>query len=156
IGCDDAADPAVEPLGLAGDEVVGGLAAFFRIAPVDLEVGRIGTPENLRPVLAGGPAGAVFLDVGQAAREFESGARIDAAREILERLLRRVDELDLTARAALERFLGRDPDVVDRFARIVRALLAFGRERDEEARVEAPRASRRRDPVAEVREISRG
>jgi hypothetical protein len=45
---------------------------------------------------------------------------------------------------------------VHRLAGVVRALLAFRGESDEEARVEAPRAARRGDPVAVIGKIASG
>src|ERR671915_341129 len=83
--------PAVEALGLARDEIVGRLAGLLRIAPVDLEVRGFAAPEDLRPVPALRPAGAVLFDLGQRARVLERGARLGEAREILERGLCCID-----------------------------------------------------------------
>src|SRR4051812_2081518 len=71
-------------------------------------------------------------------------------------MLRGEHQLDLAALAALERLARRDPQVVHRLVGVVASLLALRRGGDEEARVEAARASRRGDPVAEVGELARG
>jgi hypothetical protein len=105
---------------------------------VDLEIGRIGPAEDLRPVLALRPAGAVFFDLGQRADVIERSARLGKARKILQRYLRRVHKLYFPARAALEGFARRGPDVVYGFSCVVRAPLPLGCNRYEEARVEAP------------------
>ena len=84
--------------------------------------------------------------------------RIAGSGEILqlrERLARGMHQLDLAARAALERLARRDPQRVHGLARIVRALLSVGRQGDKKARVEAPRAARRGDPVTTVGELAR-
>src|SRR5205823_15044376 len=65
------------------------------------------------------------------------------------------DQLDLAARGALERLVRRNPECVHRFRRVVRRLLPLRRKRDEEARIEAPRAAGRRHPVADVAELTR-
>src|SRR6185503_17800207 len=65
------------------------------------------------------------------------------------------NEFDLAALAALERIARADPGAVHGFRAIVRAILAFGRAGDEEARAEAPRPSRGRDPVAVVGDVLR-
>ena len=105
---DEARDVAVELLRDARDEVVGRLAGFLRIAPVDLEVRRVGAAEQLRPFAPVRPAGAVDLDVLQRARRTRSAARGSAKRrEVLQRCPASRDHFDLAPLAARERFLRR-------------------------------------------------
>ncbi len=155
VRCNQARHPAIELLRLAGDQVVGGGAGLFRVAPVGLEVLRVGAAENLLAFSSEGATRPVLLDLFQRAH---MAHRLGGGGEVLqlgERLARRVHQLDLAARAALERLARRDPQRVHHLARIVRALLAVGGARDEKARVEAPCPARRRDPVAAVGELAR-
>ena len=152
---DEPRHPAIEALGLAGDQIVGRRAGLLRVAPVDLVVLRVDAAEHLLAFPAEGEAGAVLLDLLQRAHVAQ---RLAGAREVLELaqdLASRVHQLDLAARGTLERFARRDPDVVHRFGGVVRGELALGRHRDEKARVEAPRAAGRRDPVAAIGELGR-
>jgi hypothetical protein len=121
---------------------------------VNLEIGRVGAAENLRPLFALRPAGAVLFHIGQRACVLEGLANVWKPCQVLQRRLSRIHELDLAARGPLERFARADPDVVHCLRGIVRALLACRRKRDEKTCVEAPRAAGRGDPVPEVGEIT--
>jgi hypothetical protein len=93
------------------------------------------------------PAGAVRLHFLQTAHVREGIRRALERRKLSQRRAGGKDELDLLALAARQRFARRDPYLVDRFALVVRALLAFGREGDEEARIEASRRAGGGNPV---------
>ena len=151
---DEARHPAVQALRHARREVVSRLARLLGIAPVDFEVRRVGAPEQLRAVLALGPAGPVGLDFR--ARDHRLH-RLRGAREplqVVERGTRGEYQFDLATLAAIKRVSGSDPQLVHRFVLVVRAFLPFGRNRDEEARVEAPRRAGRGDPVAVVGQLA--
>ena len=122
---------------------------------MDLEVRRVGAAEDLRPVLALRPAGAVLVDLGQRARVLEGGARLGEAREVAQR--RAASRSPARSRLRAPRSSA-SRGVIQTSCTVSVAScepsLALGRERDEEARVEAPRAARRGDPVAEVGELA--
>ena len=120
---------------------------------MDLEILRIGAAEDLLALLAKRDAGTVFLDFVQRTHMAQRLARGGEVLQHAERVARGVHQLDLAAGAALERLARCDPKRMHGFVRVVRALLAFRRDGEEEARIEAPRASRRRDPVAEIGEL---
>src|SRR5262249_56319999 len=102
-GSDEPGDMAVEAVGEAGQEVVARLAAFLRIAPVDLEVGRVAAAEDARALASLRPAGAVGRNLDEAHGVLERRARLGEAREIRKGLARGVDQLDLAAVGPLER-----------------------------------------------------
>ncbi len=156
VGRGDARHQPVEALRDAGLDDEAGGAFFFRIAPVDLEVGRIGAPEQaLRALVVEGPAGGVHLDVAEAARVLQHVARRAKGGEVAQRAARRENQLDLLALVPLERLARAHPDAVHGFRAVVRALLARRRAGDEEARAEAARPARRGDPVAVVGDFLR-
>ena len=74
------------------------------------------------------------------------------ARQQLERLDRREQQLDRARRLPLERDPRREPVMVDRLAPVVHRLLMLGRGGDEEARVVAAGPAGLGDPVREIGE----
>src|SRR5262249_8110954 len=155
-GSDEPGDMAVEALGDAGHEVVARLAAFLRIAPVDLEVGRVAAAEDARALASLRPAGAVGRNLAEAHGVLERRARLGEARESRKGLARGVCRRGLAAVGALERLARLDPEVVHRLRGIVGAFLARRCKRDKKARIEAPAAPGLGDPVAIVREGAGG
>src|SRR5258708_699830 len=114
VGRDDARHVAIEALRLAGHELVVRVAVFLRVAPVDLEVGRIRAAEELRAFASLRPAGAVRLDFRRGERVLEAGARGGMLLEIAERLLRGEDELHLVLRPPPEPLAAPSPPLVPR------------------------------------------
>src|SRR5581483_2613493 len=119
-----------------------------------LVVRRIAAPEDLLALLAERDARAVFLDVGERAHMAHCVGDRGEWFQLAERVLGRVNELDLAARRALERFSRREPERVHGFRRIVKAFLPGWRGGDEEARIETPCPARRRHPMADVAELA--
>jgi len=122
---------------------------------VDLEVLRVAAAkERLRAVGRQRPARAVGLDFGFA-RVFQRVLGARKARHVRQRVLGGEHQVHGAARLALERLLRAQPEAGDQLGAVVRAVLPVRRQREEKTRVEAPRAPRRGDPVAEVGEVVR-
>ena len=154
VRCGEPRHVAVEALGDARLDDEAGVALFFRIAPVDLEIRRVGAPEQtLRAFMVERPAGGIDLDVAEALRVLERRLRRLDGSEVLERAAGRKDQFNFAAPAALERVARADPEAVHRLGPVVSAFLSRRRASDEEARAEAPRPARGGDPVAVVGDV---
>jgi hypothetical protein len=150
----EARDVSVEPLRHARLDDEARLSRLLRIGPVDLEIRRIGAAEQaLRAFVVERPDCGVHFDVAKAAHVLDRGRCGCELCNVAERCASRKDDFDLVALVALQGFARVDPEAVHGFALVVRTVLAVRRARDEEARIEAPRSPRRRDPVAEVDDL---
>ena len=136
----------------AGHDLVRSVAFPVRVQLADLGIRVVPRHQQLR---AGAPRRRPRRHRRHRPGRARVGHRVrDApeARQELERLDRREQELDRACRLALERDARRQPFVIDRLVTVVHRPLMLGRGGDEEARVVAAGAARLGDPVREIRE----